>query len=150
MRMAISTRITRYVPGPFGSSPMAPAMTTATTPPRIAATTFVTFWIAYWIANSSLRWSGSLCSVRYGAMTTCIAWLPAAHSAAESTMIGSASLAMRPTTASSPTAMPVPKTARRPTRSDAALAGNATRAPASEEIVATMPIVAVGYPSDER
>ena len=26
----------------------------------------VTFWIANWIANSSLRWSGSLCSVRYG------------------------------------------------------------------------------------
>ena len=46
--------------------------------------------------------------------------------------------------------MPAPNTARRPTRSDAALAGKATRAAATEASVATMPIVAVDRPSDAR
>ena len=34
----------------------------------------VTFWIANWTANSSLRCSGSLCSVRNGEVTTWNAW----------------------------------------------------------------------------
>ena len=110
----------------------------------------VTCWMANWIANSSLRCERSLCSVRYGDRTTCIAWLPAVHSAAATTMTGSASLASSAIMARSPTPMPAANTARRPTRSDAALAGNATSAAASDASVATIPIVAVVKPSDDR
>ena len=110
----------------------------------------VTFWIANWIANSSLRFDRSLCSVRYGDSTTCIAWLPAAHSAAATMITGRASLAISPTSATRPTNSPAANTALRPTRSDAALAGNATRAPATDAMVATTPIVAVVSLSDER
>ena len=46
--------------------------------------------------------------------------------------------------------MPAANTARRPTRSEAALAGNATSAAASDASVATIPIVAVVKPSDDR
>ena len=46
----------------------------------------------------------------------------------------------------SPAAMMV----RRPNRSDAALAGKAATAPATEATVATTPMVAVGIPSEAR
>ena len=49
-----------------------------------------------------------------------------------------------------PAMRPAKKIARRPTRSDAALAGNAMIAPATDARVATRPIVAVEYPSATR
>ena len=72
---------------------MAAAIAVATTPPMTAATMLVTFWIANWMANSSLRCSGSECSVRYGETTTWNVWLPIDHSAADRMITGSASLA---------------------------------------------------------
>ena len=63
---------------------------------------------------------------------------------------GRASLAMSPMRAIRPTPVPPPMTSRRPTRSEAALAGNATSAPATDAIVATSPIVAVVNPSEAR
>ena len=62
----------------------------------------VTLWMANWTANSSLRWSGSLCSVRNGGTTTPNAWNPIDHSAAERITTGRASLASSATSASDP------------------------------------------------
>ena len=101
----------------------------------------VTFWTANWTANSSLRCSGSLCSVRNGAVTTPKAWNPMDHRAAARITTGSAGLASSATTATIPAASPAPNTSRRPTRSEAALAGNATSAPASDPTVDTSPTV---------
>ena len=63
---------------------------------------------------------------------------------------GNASLAISPRSATRATTIPAANTTRRPTRSEAALAGKATRAPATEAIVATIPIVAVDSFSDDR
>ncbi len=146
----IATRMIRYVPGPPGGRPMAAAMAVATTPPRIAATMLVTFWIANWSANSSLRCPGSLCSVMYGETTTWNAWLPADQRAAATITTRRASLPSSARRATMLATRPVRNTTRRPTRSDHALAGNATMAPAMDAIVATTPIVAGSKPSATR
>ena len=136
--------------GPSRSSPRLDAIAAAPTAPSRAAATFVTFWIANWTANSSLRWSGSLCSVRNGAWTTWSDCWPTDHSAAKTMISGSAWVSSRPTSATRPIAMPAAMSVRRPNRSDAALAGNATTAPATDAHVETTPIVAFDSPSDAR
>ena len=144
------TRITLYTPGPPAAKPSAPATNVATTPPRIAAAMLVAFWIANWRANSSLRCSGSLCSVMNGEITTWKAWNPMDHRAAARMTTISASDASSATSATMPAMIPAKKIVRRPSRSDAALAGKAMIPPASDARVETSPIVAVVYPSETR
>ena len=79
----------------------------------------------------------------YGEITTWNAWKPIDHSAAARMITISASDARSATRAMHPAMRPAKKIARRPTRSDAALAGNAMIPPATDARVATRPIVAV-------
>ena len=82
-------------------------------------TLFVIVWIADWVANSSLRCSGSLCSARNGAWTTMSACWPVDQSAAKKMIAGRLSTRRRPTTATMASAMPAAMIVRRPRRSDA-------------------------------
>ena len=71
-------------------------MSVATTAPTMAAMMLVTFWMANWMANSSLRWSGSLCSVMYGAETTWSACWPIDQPAAKRAMRAGTSVTQEP------------------------------------------------------
>ena len=60
------------------------------------------------------------------------------------------SVSRSPTSATRPTTIPAATMARRPNRSDAALAGKATSAAATAATVEMIPIIAVDSPRDAR
>jgi hypothetical protein len=144
------TSRTRYASGPARSNPSQPATSTAIKPPATAATMLVTFSMAKATANSSLRCSARLCSIRNGFWTTKKTCCPPPYRAARRPIAIGSRTTTKPTRATSIRARPPARTSRRPTRSDSALAGKATSVEATAPAVAIRPITAGVRPIEAR
>ena len=125
-------------------------MTAAIAPPRSAAPTFVTFEIANWSENSSLRCSALLRSMRNGDWTTKNAWLAAPIAAARRRIAAGSVVKRRPAIASVAPPAPPASTRRRPNLSARMLAGKAASTPAADPAVPVIPMNAGSNPSAVR